>query len=146
MRPLILILLLTAFTGCFEKGECLDQTSNQTTFRFFNMSDFKERSLLIDSIRVEGLAEARYEDTELSSVTLPLNPLNTQAVITVYQPAGTCVITLDYSTQTTLLDPACGAAELYTLKAVRVEGADSVKIIQPILSSVSTTEHVRLFF
>lgn len=146
MRLLFLLSMSALLWGCFEQGECLDQTSDQVSLRFFNKSDLRERTVEIDSILVSGLPGARHKVSQLSSVTVPLDPLMSESTVTIYQPGAIAVITLTYTTQSTLLDPACGAAELFTLRGIQAQGIDSVRIVQSILSNVSTSEHVRLYF
>lgn len=146
MRALFLLPAIALFCwGCFDQGECLNQTSNQVSVRFYNKSDNKERNLNLDSMVVSGLPDARYKASALSAIAFPLDPASAEALVTLYTPAGNTMLEFQYTTQATLLDPACAAATLFTLKSAAVTGADSIRIVQPVLTNISTT-HVKVFF
>ena len=146
MRKLFFLpAILLLCWGCFDQGECLNQTSNRVSVRFYNKSDNKERNLQLDSVGVAGLPEVGYKASALSAISFPLDPTAAEAVVTLYTPNGNTILQFQYGTQATLLDPACAAATLFTLKSASVTGADSVRIVQPILTNISTT-HVKVFF
>jgi len=147
MRLSILLIVVTALSlsGCFEKGDCQNQTSNIIKVGFFNAADQKALKVQLDSVFIRGLEGKFIEDEALESIVLPLDPLSDEAVITLYRPGATNTITIGYIARTTVLDPACGAADLYLLKKASGEGISSATITQEIVS-VSLTTNVSVYF
>ncbi|MFZ9981002.1 MAG: hypothetical protein ACO3FI_03120 [Cyclobacteriaceae bacterium] len=147
MRLSILLIVVTALSlsGCFEKGDCQNQTSNIVKVAFFNSSDQKVLKVQLDSVFIRGLEGKFIEDEELESIVIPLDPLSDEAVITLYRPEATNTITIGYIARTTVLDPACGATDLYLLKKASGEGISSATITQEIVS-VSLTTNVSVYF
>lgn len=139
------VLTLLLLIGCLEEGDCLNQASNLAVLGFYTKSTLAQKTLDIDSVRVSGIEESTNIDTQLTSLTVPLDPVTSSVTISIYQPSGLSTVTVDYSTRTNILDPACGAADLFTLNQVAVTGADSIRIVQPKLSN-SITTHVKIYF
>lgn len=131
--------------SCFEQGDCQNQTSNQIKIAFFSSADQKAIKLQLDSVLVSGLPGKFIEEEELEAIVLPLNPLKDKSVITLYRPEGISTLTINYQARTTVLDPACGATDLYLLNQVGGEGIASATVIQNLVSS-SLTTNVRVYF
>lgn len=144
---LIFSLLMTSLLlwGCFDRGECLNQTSNLVSVRFYNKSDNTELNLNLDSVGISGLSDVRYKASLLSAISIPLDPALAEALVTLYTPDGDILLQFPYTTQATLLDPDCEAATLFTLGSATATGADSIRVVQPVLTNISTT-HVKVFF
>ena len=70
-----IILAALSFYGCFEQGDCQNQTSNKIKLEFFNSADRKKIKIRLDSVLISGLPEKLIEDEEVESIVLPLDPL-----------------------------------------------------------------------
>ena len=145
LSRLLIVVTAISFYSCFEKGDCQNQTSNIIKVAFFNSADRKALKVQLDSVIIRGLEGKFIEDEELESIVLPLDPLSDEAVITLYRPGATNTITIGYIARTTVLDPACGATDLYLLKNASGEGISSATITQEIVS-VSLTTNVSVYF
>jgi hypothetical protein len=132
-------------SACFEKGDCQNQTSNLIKLDFFSYTTLRSKTILIDSVTIAGLDSAFYRNTNLSSITLPLDPVSSAADISIHSPEGLSQFEFNYQTQTSVLDPACGAVDIFKLGTASGQGFDSLKIIQNILSKPSST-NVRIYF
>lgn len=132
-------------SSCFEQGDCQNQTSNQIRVAFFSAANQKSIKLQLDSVFVSGLSGKFIENKELEALVLPLDPLKEACVITLYQPGVVSTISIGYQARTTILDPACGATDLFTLKQADGEGIVSASIVQDLIS-VALTTNVRVYF
>lgn len=141
----LIILAALSCYSCFEQGDCQNQTSNKIKLEFFNAADRKSLKVQLDSVFISGLTGKFIEDEEAPSIVLPLDPLSDTAIVTLHRPGATSVLTIGYNARTTVLDPACGATDLYVLKTVAGEGISSASIAQEIVS-VSITTNVRVYF
>ncbi|MFM7194882.1 MAG: hypothetical protein ACKOAR_06795 [Bacteroidota bacterium] len=149
MRSLSFILLLTAgvlSSGCFEQGDCQNQTSNKVKIDFFDAVTRKALTLAVDSVTIEGLPGKLYKAVSVNSITVPLNPLQDATEIMIHRnPAADATLILRYTARTTVLDPACGATELFTLSGAEGQPFQQAILVQKVLANVITT-NVRLFF
>jgi len=149
MRPLTAALLsaiVFVFTGCFEQGDCQNQTSNKVKFEFYDATTRKAVSLTIDSVTVKGISGKLYSAASLRSFIVPLDPLNTTAEIMIWRTtAADATVILGYTARTTVLDPGCGAAELFTLSTLEGEPFTEAAFVQKTLSNPIST-NVRLYF
>ncbi len=149
MRTLSFVILLAAgilSSGCFEQGDCQNQTSNKVKVDFMDAVTRKALTLAVDSVTIAGVSGKLYETASVSSVTLPLDPLNDAAEIMVHltnAPDATLIIR--YTARTTVLDPACGAAELFTLSGAEGEPFTEAILVQKTLSNIIST-NVRIYF
>lgn len=147
MRPFgwLFVFALLTLNSCFEQGDCQDQTSNLITFEFISSSTNKALEIAIDSVTVTGVDKTFYEGESVSRITLPLTPGSSNTELMIYGPLGNISLKLTYLERSTLLDPACGARVLFTLKEVSFTGsASKVQIIKPLISSVQET-HVKIY-
>jgi len=149
MRPLTAVLLsaiVFLFAGCFEQGDCQNQTSNKLKVDFFDATTRKAVQLAIDSVTIDGVDGKLYEGENLNSIIIPLDPLSTSAEIMIWRTtAADATVILSYTARTTVLDPGCGAAELFTLSAIEGEPFTEAVLVQKILSNPIAT-NVRLYF
>jgi hypothetical protein len=143
--PVLLIITCLICSACFEQGDCQNQTSNIIKLDFFSYATLRSRTILIDSVTISGLDSAFYKNTNLSSISLPLDPVGVIANISIHSPEGLSQVNLNYQTQSSVLDPACGAVDIFKLASASGQGFDSLKIIQSILATPSTT-NVRIYF
>lgn len=147
MKPsgwLIVFALLT-LNSCFEQGDCQDQTSNRITFEFISSSTNKPSEIAIDSVTVSGVDKTFYKGEKASRIILPLTPGSSNTELKIYRPLGNISLNISYLERSTLLDPACGARVLFTLKEVSFTGsASKVQIIKSLISSVQET-HVKIY-
>ena len=145
-RISVLLIISGLFcSACFEQGDCQNQTSNLIKLDFFSYTTLRSKTILIDSVTISGLDSAFYKNTNLNSITLPLDPVSDLANFTIHSPEGISQFDLNYQTQTSVLDPACGAVDIFKLSSASGQGFDSLKIIQNILATPSST-NVRIYF
>lgn len=142
---LLLIPISLLLWSCFEQGDCQNQTSNLIKVSFFSASDLKVTKLQLDSVLITGLDEKFIDDEELDGLVLPLNPLASEVIVTFYQPVGVSVLRIEYQARTTVLDPACGATDLFNLKRVTGEGFSTATIVQDLVT-INLTNNVSVYF
>ena len=142
---LLILVASLMLSSCFEQGDCQNQTSNIIKVAFFKSADRKSLELQLDSVTVSGLTGKFIEDEQLSAIVIPLNPVADKSIITLYRPEGISTLTIEYLARTTVLDPACGATELFTLKSAEGSGFESAVITQDLVS-VSLTTNVSVYF
>ena len=149
MRTLSFVILLAAgilSSGCFEQGDCQNQTSNKVKVDFLDAVTRKAVTLALDSVTIAGISGKLYEATSVNSVTLPLDPLNDAAEIMLHRTnASDATLIIRYTARTTVLDPDCGAAELFTLIGAEGTPFTEAILVQKTLSNVIST-NVRLYF
>ena len=142
---LLIFVATLMLSSCFEKGDCQNQTSNIIKVAFFNSTDGKSIELQLDSVKISGIPGKFIEDEELSAFVMPLNPVTDKSIITLYRPEGASNLTVQYRARTTVLDPACGATELFTLENAEGSGIASVVITKDLVT-VSLTTNLSVYF
>jgi len=142
---LLFVPLCLLLWSCFEQGDCQNQTSNLIKVSFFSSSDLKSKKLQLDSVLITGLDGKFIEDKELDGLVLPLNPLSSETEVILYQPGTVSVLRIGYQARTTVLDPACGATDLFNLKNISGEGFSSATIIEDLVT-INLTNNVSVYF
>ena len=142
---LLIFVASVVLSSCFEQGDCQNQTSNIIKVAFFKSADKKSLELQLDSVTVSGIAGKFIENEQLSALVIPLNPVADKSIITLYRPDGVSTLTIQYQARTTVLDPACGATELFTLKSAEGSGVASAAVTKALVS-VSLTTNVSVYF
>ena len=137
-------LALTLFS-CFEQGDCSDVSSNLMQVNFYNYSDKKTKTFLIDSVKMKDWDIVMYEGDSISTVKLPLNPAEEKMTFYFYYKTTVATLDVEYKSRSYALAPDCKAIDLITLLDGTATVIQDLKISQPELSS-SVTENIKLYF
>ena len=141
----LIVTTLLSLTSCFEQGDCQDQTSNLITLEFIGSSTNKALEVSLDSVSITGTNKIFYKGETVSRITLPLPPDTSTSELMIYRGQGSIFLNITYLGRSTLLDPACGARVLFTLKGVTYTGsASKIQIVKSLISSVQET-HVKIY-
>ena len=129
--------------SCFEQGDCSDYSSNEALAQFYNFSDKKARSIVIDSITTVGWDSV--VNRSLSSIRLPFHSTATVMTYHFYYEKKHAVLVLSFKTETFPLAPGCDAIDLITLLEAAPTVIQDAKISQPKLTS-NVVENIKLYF
>lgn len=108
------LILLLGLWGCLTEPDCFDTSTNQATFAFYDADD-DLRVVKIDSIAISGVEGFLIpDDNTFSSISLPVDPAETDVIITFYFGADTETVSLTYQLQTEVISEDCGALAYIT--------------------------------
>lgn len=108
------MILLLGLWGCLTEPDCFDTSTNQATFAFYDADD-DLRVVKIDSIAISGVEGFLIpDDNTFSSISLPVDPAETDVIITFYFGADTETVSLTYQLQTEVISEDCGALAYIT--------------------------------
>jgi hypothetical protein len=108
------LFLLFGLWGCLTEPDCFDTSTNLVAIGFFDEDD-KARDVEVDSLKISGIEGfIILEDTIFNSIVLPVNPVETEVVYTLYFGAKPETIALRYESETDVVSQDCGALTYLT--------------------------------
>lgn len=109
-----MLILLLGLWGCLTEPDCFDTSTNLATFAFYDVDD-DLRVVEIDSIAISGVMGFLIpDDNTFSSISLPVDPAETDVIITFYFGANAETVSLNYRLQTEVISEDCGALAYIT--------------------------------
>ena len=127
IRYLFIILFSALATGCFNQGDCLITATNLMQVKFLKKSDRSSLKLKFSSVTISGTATVKYENEEISTILLPVNPGEGTTTFTLnYDSIAadnsivpvTSMIKVSYSQKSKILSVDCGAFTYFTELAI----------------------------
>ena len=107
-------ILLLGLWGCLTEPDCFDTSINLVTFSFYDAED-ELMVVEIDSIAISGVEGFLIpDDNTFSSISLPVDPAETDVIITFYFGADTETVSLIYRLKTEVVSEDCGALAYIT--------------------------------
>lgn len=108
------LILLLGMWGCLTEPDCFDTSTNLATFTFYDTED-EVRVVEIDSIAISGVNGFLIpDDNTFSSISLPVDPAETDVIITFYFGADAETVSFTYQLQTEVISEDCGALAYIT--------------------------------
>jgi Family of unknown function (DUF6452) len=107
--PIICLFIL--LVGCLNEPDCVITSTNLTKIAFVKGN--VARVITFDQIQVSGLEKKYYENAQVSSVQLPVNPDTTEIIFTFTFEGRTETLHLRYKTSTEVISDSCGAFTNY---------------------------------
>ena len=105
---IILLLLASLLTGCFEDGDCTTTSTDILHIAFRKYESFEVDTVEIIGITIEGTDSLFYPFAAATAITLPLDPNVTSLMINFDFELDTNQLTLDYAPVPRLISPDCG--------------------------------------
>lgn len=147
MKIVIPILILSAaivLTGCLDDPDCNSQTTNFVNIKFYNSDNNEVDTLNINGIIASGTDSVFFEETEVSSIRLPLRPDTVQTTFVFDSELGIDTLILKYGVNTRLVSEDCGIEMVFSeLDYVRSDFG-SIEVVNKILVE-QVTEDVKIF-
>ena len=144
MKGFFLLVLCLILLSCFEQGDCSDYSSNIMQVNFYSV-DKKQKTVLIDSIKMEGWDTVMYKNKSLSKIILPLNPATDTMTYHFYYQTLHDTLGISYQRKTFALAPGCKVIEILTIVKTASPANRKATINQPELTS-NVTENIRFYF
>ena len=145
MRLLILIPFSIILFSCFEQGDCSNVSSNILTVKFYNHSDKKPKTFLMDSVKLDHWDSVMYENENINSMELPLDFGSTSLVFHLFHENTQTDLAVSYDFKTFALAPGCDAIDLISITEADAVTIQEVTIIQSKLSTADA-ENIRMYF
>lgn len=112
MRFVQIIVLIFLFTGCLNEPDCIVKSTNLVKISFKKDSK-TAREITFAKINVSGLAKDFYVGQKVSSVQLPLSPVESEAIFIFNYEGRADTIHLIYTKRAEVISAACGAFTNY---------------------------------
>ena len=133
--------------GCFDRGDCLDVSTNKLQVTFYDYASKKTKNIKIDSVILTGPNKLIFVGgtSEVTKIELQLDYSVSSAQFHFYFSSNHYVLDADYSHRAFALGPDCQVIEVLTVdEAIGTDIRDLI-IVQSNLTR-SATENIRLYF
>jgi hypothetical protein len=147
VKRLLLIFLFFFFNSCFDQNDCLITSTNLVQLELDNLSGttLPTTFMLVEKGDSSGHFSG-YENIELTSLALPLDPTKTQSSFKfVTSDTVAYHLTLGYTTFTRVISTDCGAFLYFRdLKVIETD-FDSTRVTAPELF-IGVEPNLKIFF
>ena len=141
MRIVQFIILFFLLAGCLNEPDCIITSTNLVKISF--KKDSKTvREITFDKINVSGLTKDFYIKQKVTSVQLPVDPVEIESTFTFYFEGRTETMLLTYSKKAEVISASCGAFTNYSDLLVSESSFDSLRITnnQLLINATSNLE------
>lgn len=136
---LVLIAALTIY-GCVDEATCIPEYTDLIHLSFVDEAG-KAKGITVVSLEAVGSNEnfPIIQDSTFSTISIPLNPLDSIMKLNFVQTSATHTIWLNYKAIPRLTDPKCGLETYFKDIAVDSTNFIKVQVINPELNKEITS-------
>lgn len=140
-----LLLVSSLLFSCFNEADCILTYSNEIIINLKNATNGNPRSVLFNSITVEGTSLTSYENFTTTKLALPLNPSQNSIIFILNFEGRSESLQFVYLNKPVLITPDCGAYNFIQNLSVDETTFAEVRIINPtLLTSVLLNAEILL--
>jgi hypothetical protein len=134
-------MLFFLLAGCLNEPDCIITSTNLVKISFKKDSK-TAREITFDKINVSGLTKDFYVEQKVTSVQLPVDPVEIESTFTFYFEGRTETMLLTYSKKAEVISASCGAFTNYSDLFVSESSFDSLRITnnQLLINATSNLE------
>jgi hypothetical protein len=134
-------MLFFLLAGCLNEPDCIITSTNLVKISFKKDSK-TAREIIFDKINVSGLTKDFYVEKKVTSVQLPVDPVEIESTFTFYFEGRTETMLLTYSKKAEVISASCGAFTNYSDLFVAESSFDSLRITnnQLLINATSNLE------
>ena len=136
----LVFLALLSLAGCADEATCIPENTDLLQLSFIDENG-KASAITVVSLEVEGGNDyfPIIQDSTFSTLSVPLNPLDSVIQLNFVQESETNSITLNYRATPRLSDPKCGLETFFNEIETESTNFIDVEIVNPVLNKDITT-------
>jgi hypothetical protein len=136
-------MLFFLLTCCLNEPDCIITSTNLVKI-YFKKDSKTTREITFDKINVSGLTKDFYAGQKVTSVELPVDPVEIKSTFTFFFEGRTETMLLTYSKQAEVISAPCGAYTNYSDLFVSETSFDSLRITNNQLL-IDATSNLEIF-